>query len=322
MTRELPDELLSAYLDGEVTAEERAEVELHLATNEAARQLLEELRSLRGDMAALPRVKVTVDFSDRVIQAAVAARAASAKATVNAPLVAPAHSSRQRWLYVAVGIAAAAACLFIAVQFWKPPAPGPIAEPVHPMAPIATTFAALHGTVPEGQAVVVRLRLPKGLPLEQALVVASASAGIGSATADAPTGAGGLGAAYQAELTNRIGAESLTEKTIAAADAVFVEAPLSQLEKMLTVLSTDAKGPLELHREALMAFVKPKPEGGAAGSDPENAVQIARFFMQRLPAGFRLEKAPAPPASEPPVAAVNGDRLMRVLILIEQVEAP
>lgn len=41
-----PDGLLSAYLDGELTSEENAEVEAHLESSESARRSLEELRSL------------------------------------------------------------------------------------------------------------------------------------------------------------------------------------------------------------------------------------------------------------------------------------
>ena len=41
-------ELLSAYLDGEVTAEERALVEQQLAENTEFRQLHDELMALRG----------------------------------------------------------------------------------------------------------------------------------------------------------------------------------------------------------------------------------------------------------------------------------
>ena len=48
----VPDnELLSAYLDGEVTAEQQADVERLLAANPAARQLLDELRALSSTLA-------------------------------------------------------------------------------------------------------------------------------------------------------------------------------------------------------------------------------------------------------------------------------
>lgn len=49
------DELLSAYLDGELTAAEQAEVERLLATDPAARQLLDELRTLSATLQALPQ---------------------------------------------------------------------------------------------------------------------------------------------------------------------------------------------------------------------------------------------------------------------------
>lgn len=64
------DELISAYLDGEVTADERAKVERLLAADPRSRQLLEELRALRGSLASLPRHALEADFSDRVMEAA------------------------------------------------------------------------------------------------------------------------------------------------------------------------------------------------------------------------------------------------------------
>jgi anti-sigma factor RsiW len=43
---DLDDELLSAYIDNELSAEERAAVEARLASDPAAQQLLHELRSV------------------------------------------------------------------------------------------------------------------------------------------------------------------------------------------------------------------------------------------------------------------------------------
>ena len=45
------DELLSAYLDGELTAEEQAEAERLLAASPAARQLLDELWAVERNIA-------------------------------------------------------------------------------------------------------------------------------------------------------------------------------------------------------------------------------------------------------------------------------
>jgi hypothetical protein len=68
---DLPEnELFSAYLDGELTAEEQAQVEQVLATSAAARQLMEELRALSSTLQSLPVQKPRVDLSQRVLRAA------------------------------------------------------------------------------------------------------------------------------------------------------------------------------------------------------------------------------------------------------------
>src|SRR5262245_46112413 len=72
MTRPFSDELLSAFLDDELEPADREQVEQHLATSEADRLLVAELRRLRGDVAALPTVTVSDDFTDRVLAAALA----------------------------------------------------------------------------------------------------------------------------------------------------------------------------------------------------------------------------------------------------------
>lgn len=64
------DELLSAYLDGELSEEERARVEQMLAEQPEARQLLDELRALSGGFEALPRHRLEADFASRVLRAA------------------------------------------------------------------------------------------------------------------------------------------------------------------------------------------------------------------------------------------------------------
>lgn len=68
---ELPrEERLSAYLDGELTAAERAEVETLLADDADSRQLLDELRALRRDVQQLPKYELGPDFSQRVLRQA------------------------------------------------------------------------------------------------------------------------------------------------------------------------------------------------------------------------------------------------------------
>jgi len=64
------NELLSAYLDGELSAAEQADVERLLATSQAARQLLDELRTLSSTLQALPQYKLDEDLSQRVLRSA------------------------------------------------------------------------------------------------------------------------------------------------------------------------------------------------------------------------------------------------------------
>jgi len=64
------NELLSAYLDGELTAEEQAQVERLLAANPEARQLVDELRALSSSVKALPPHKIGRDISEEVLSRA------------------------------------------------------------------------------------------------------------------------------------------------------------------------------------------------------------------------------------------------------------
>src|SRR5436309_4567448 len=106
MTREFPDELLSAFLDDELSPAERAQVEKHLAASEADRQLLAELKSLRGDLASLPQAVVSPDFADRAVRAAVAEAEKNSGASATIAL-APAKASRRRSRRWRVGAAGA-----------------------------------------------------------------------------------------------------------------------------------------------------------------------------------------------------------------------
>ncbi|NLF08073.1 MAG: hypothetical protein GX594_08845 [Pirellulaceae bacterium] len=64
------NELLSAYLDGELSAAEQAEVERLLAADPAARHILEDLRALSAALRALPREELGEDLSAEVLRAA------------------------------------------------------------------------------------------------------------------------------------------------------------------------------------------------------------------------------------------------------------
>jgi hypothetical protein len=70
MSASADDELLSAYLDGELTAEERSRVEQALAERPESRQLLEDLRSIKAGLERMPRDRLGQDFADQVLHRA------------------------------------------------------------------------------------------------------------------------------------------------------------------------------------------------------------------------------------------------------------
>lgn len=70
MNESFSDELISAFLDGELTAEEQALVEQTLMDSVEQRHVFEELRALRGGLQSLPTHKLPADFSQRVLRKA------------------------------------------------------------------------------------------------------------------------------------------------------------------------------------------------------------------------------------------------------------
>src|SRR3977135_4293372 len=70
MSHEPQDELISAYLDGELAPDQQAKVKKLLAERSEYRQLYEELLALRSAFQALPQYQVGEDLSRRVIQRA------------------------------------------------------------------------------------------------------------------------------------------------------------------------------------------------------------------------------------------------------------
>ncbi|MCR4414369.1 MAG: RseA family anti-sigma factor, partial [Thermoguttaceae bacterium] len=64
------DELLSAYLDGELAPEERAGVERWLAEDPAARRTFEQFQAIRSAIQSLPSHRLDAAFPDQVLRAA------------------------------------------------------------------------------------------------------------------------------------------------------------------------------------------------------------------------------------------------------------
>ena len=68
--QEAQEQLISAYLDGEVTAEQQASVEKLLEQSPECRQLHDELRTLRGMLQSLPQHTLEEDFQAKVLRQA------------------------------------------------------------------------------------------------------------------------------------------------------------------------------------------------------------------------------------------------------------
>ncbi len=104
------EDLLSAYVDGEVTDEERALVEAHLAESSSTRALLAEIEAARDAVRALPMRDAPPEFWARILDGT-GLDADDVIADAPAPVVAlesRRESRLPRWVAVAGGAAAAA----------------------------------------------------------------------------------------------------------------------------------------------------------------------------------------------------------------------
>lgn len=70
MSDELLQELISAYVDGELSADERSRAEQVLASSEELRRYHEDLLQMRASLAGLPRYRMSADFAASVMQQA------------------------------------------------------------------------------------------------------------------------------------------------------------------------------------------------------------------------------------------------------------
>lgn len=137
-----PEELLSAYLDGEATPDERALVERRLEASAEWRPVLAEVRATRELLLALPVREAPTGFWDSVLQPDIA------------PPVALETTRRRRgkqvisWLAGAAAAAAIAAVVFVPDQSRVKPAVASLVsrhavrssvteEPVSKLAPVA-----------------------------------------------------------------------------------------------------------------------------------------------------------------------------------------
>ena len=70
MTHQIPEELISAYLDGELTSDEQLLVEEALRDDPQSQQLLEDLQSLHDRLQAIPRSEPSRDYTEQILRRA------------------------------------------------------------------------------------------------------------------------------------------------------------------------------------------------------------------------------------------------------------
>lgn len=110
---DISEELLSAYLDDELTLPERQQVESALEQRADLRDLLAELTQIRAQIQNLPKFSLPADFTAKVIEACTESTVnAETITTANAESKLKRHDSRTRWR---MGIAASAALILISL---------------------------------------------------------------------------------------------------------------------------------------------------------------------------------------------------------------
>lgn len=119
----LDPDMLSAYLDGELTDAERAEVETQLASSAEWREELAEVRAARDALRGLPVRDAPAGFWDAVHARAETDDAEATGDVVVVPITAARSTARsrthshprRRWAWVAASAAAVAAVVAIVV---------------------------------------------------------------------------------------------------------------------------------------------------------------------------------------------------------------
>ncbi|MBM4092697.1 MAG: hypothetical protein FJ276_25265 [Planctomycetes bacterium] len=129
-----PNELISAYLDGELTADERSRVEQALLDDADLRRMYDELRMLRATVQSLPLAHPTAGLAERVLRKAerrMVLGSDEPRDTVDSkPLEArfdgatssvPPRRSMKGWWVAVAAIASAAALLVVALSLPRTP---------------------------------------------------------------------------------------------------------------------------------------------------------------------------------------------------------
>ena len=108
------EELLSGFLDGELTAEELREFEAAVSGDATLKTKVDQLRQLGNDLRSVPKRKLGLDFSEKVVAASLAA---ARQPSVAQQVQLVPKSFDKRWRSVGQLIAVAATLLFAVYLF-------------------------------------------------------------------------------------------------------------------------------------------------------------------------------------------------------------
>jgi hypothetical protein len=329
------DERISSFLDDAMPAAERATFESELLDNAELRQQVIELRQLRQDVATLPRYSVREGFAQRVVAAAVAAKA-NENANIS-PATRPQAKTVRRLTIGGLAIAASVA-IMVGTLAWMNRGGDTVAHNNVPKVEVTEAnkaFAAVLASLPaDGDVLVVRISSPKGLNAGAALREALAEQGIEKRRpSDQTTGGGLVRKAYNEHLIATTGNDKT--KSNPAADALYLQISPDELELALSRLAKPSekvkfvpeqqlaisqpqvpnKGGLE--NEAAAENVKGNPNQTTKTSQSDDFVQELTPSLFRIPAGD-AEAVVTPAVVPAPAATPKGK--VRVLILIENVD--
>lgn len=277
---EFDDELLSAYVDGELTAAERARVEERLRSDPLAAQLVEELRSLSSEIQRLPREPLGRDLRDNILAEIDQARAdlaAHGPATLSELPIDRRAGLRRGLVWSAMAIAAT-----IVVAIFQPPEEKQAGENVARAKKVVPAAAAPQAAQEEAESEtlardeVVELRRAEGnLQNEPA----------NDQLADAKQKADELPPGLRAQMSAATPVPPTGESATLAGDAAAASAPVALAAPAseaagtpLDALAMDSSG---LQGEEVLEFKEAVPAADAAlaAAEPMSDAPAQRYGM-------------------------------------------
>lgn len=291
MSHEFSDELLSAYLDGELSAPEVSAVESRLKADASARTLLTELKQLRTTFQSLP----TYQLSSEADASQSFTRRVMARIQAEETVVAP-KETHYRWsLVTKLSLTVAASALVVGIwgasSGWfsstsvdksnsvATTTPSNIpSETVTPEVPSEGPAKETPATIAmdeSSQTLIVRVSLSKDAIRNKSLDEALAAQGIGerSAAGNNPLATALIAKARKGELAAAGAQVESSDKGAGIGDVVLVEATRGQIAKALQQLAE--KSPQHLDKMALHRVqVGATGIGGATTAESESGGKV------------------------------------------------